>query len=76
MKLVEQNRIEEELSEEKQRFVQASKRAARAIKTDINLFNWIKQFPTESAVAIIAVGFAVGYVIQQSRQKRSAEKPA
>lgn len=60
--------LERDLEYEKTRFVQASKRAANAVKQDLNVGNWLRHYPLESAIAIIGVGFCAGYLIQQKRK--------
>jgi hypothetical protein len=70
MKLVTQEDLERELDQEKNRFMNASRRAADAIKRDLNVVNWVKQYPMESAIAIIGLGFAAGYFIQHQRHGR------
>jgi hypothetical protein len=67
VKLVKQDEIELQLREEKKKFVDASRKAARAIRHDLNIFNWLKQYPGESAILIIAAGFVLGYVVQRKR---------
>jgi hypothetical protein len=62
--------LEKELELEKIRFLDASKRAASAIKHDLKIGNWFRQYPFESAVAIIGVGFCAGYLIQQKRKSK------
>ena len=59
--------IEKELEQEKARFIDASRRAASAIRQDLKISNWFRQYPMESALAIIGIGFFAGYVIQQKR---------
>jgi hypothetical protein len=61
--------LERQLEDEKIRFLDASKRAASAIKHDLKIGNWFRQYPFESAVAIIGVGFCAGYLIQQQKRK-------
>jgi hypothetical protein len=67
MKIVSTKKLEEELEHEKARFLTASRRAAGAIQRDLKISNWFRQYPMESALAIIGLGFFAGYVIQQKR---------
>jgi len=67
MKIASTKKLEEELEQEKARFLDASRRAAGAIRQDLKISNWFRQYPMESALAIIGIGFFAGYVIQQKR---------
>jgi hypothetical protein len=74
MKIVSTKKLEEELEQEKARFLDASRRAAGAIQQDLKISNWFRQYPMESALAIIGIGFFAGYVIQQKRSSHEHGK--
>lgn len=74
MKSLNTEKLERELEQEKVRFINASKRAASTIQHDLKISNWLNEYPMESALAIIGVGFFAGYLLQQRRSSNHGNR--
>jgi hypothetical protein len=80
MKFIDQRdlrekRLQEELENEKRRFVESSKRAVYAVQRDLVLDNWLKAYPRETLTVVAIAGFAAGYAIAKSQTSPSLDIP-
>jgi hypothetical protein len=62
-------RLQAEMENEKQRFIQASKRAAYAFQRDLVFENWLKDYPSETITLVAIASFAAGYAIAKSQMR-------
>ena len=62
--------LEQELRSEKQRFHDASRRAADALRYDLKIEHWIENYPLESALVILAGGYFLARFFASGRAFR------
>jgi hypothetical protein len=71
-----EKRLQEELENEKRRFVESSKLAVYAVQRNLVLDNWLKAYPTETLTFVAVASFAAGYVIAKSQMRPSLDIPS
>ena len=59
--------LERELEFQKQRFIRATRQTKETLKTDLNIRNWIREFPLQSAAICFISGYMVTRLIPQTR---------
>jgi hypothetical protein len=64
--------LEAEMERHKERFMAAGRRGLDAIRGDLTLLNWVREYPIETAALAFLGGIFIGLAKPLDRSKRSS----